>query len=155
MQQLFGDLFKVRHRNAFRRQRQQTRTATGDQHQQQILRRQCFDPFQDLSSSLFTGRIRHWMSGFNYGDAIGQQSMAVTRDDQTIEGRSSRPRLFHGQCHRCCSLARADHQRASFWGRRQVCGQDVLRVCSRDSGGKASGQQFTGRFGFHISTVLR
>ena len=95
------------------------------------------------------------MSGFDDRDAVGQQSVLITRDDQAVEGRRGGPVLLDGKRHRCGGLAGTDDQRASFGRRGQVSGNDAQRVGSGQRRGKAALQQFARAFRIHGSTAFR
>ena len=70
MQQLPRDRFQVRHVDAFRRQRQQTGTSAGYQHQEQIVLKQRTRFREYFLRGVLARIIRHGMAGFDHADAF-------------------------------------------------------------------------------------
>lgn len=123
-------------------QRQQARSAAGDKHEQQVVLAERPRAAKDFVRRFLAARIRHRMPGFDHGDAIGEEAVLVTGDDQPVERRVGRPVLFDRERHGGGSLAGADDERATARRLRQMRRHDLQRVGGRERGAKAREQQF-------------
>ena len=129
----------LRQRKARCRQGQQGRAATRNQAEHEIVRPRRMRQRENALRRRKARRVRHGMGGLHHLDMRGVRSMAVACHDKPFQ-RPAPMRLDSGR-HARRRLARAQHDRASLGGLRQMRGQAERRVRGRDGGGKHLAKQ--------------
>ena len=105
------ELLLVGQRDALPGQGQQSRAATGNQHQHQVVGSQPLHHGEDARRGILSRRVRHRMRRLDHLDAFAGHAMAVARHHQA--GQLARPVFLHRPRHRRGRLAGADHQGAA------------------------------------------
>src|SRR6266704_3022445 len=116
---------------------EQRRAPTGDQREQQIVRRKLLYPLQDFFRCGLASLVGNRVSGFDHLDAACRKPVPVAGDDQPLQRRVPGPMLFDRERHRGGGLACADHERPARWRMGKVAWEDLERVGGGDGGLKA------------------
>ena len=67
---------------ALGRRAQQSRSAAGNERDDQVVLSETPDEFEDTASSCFASRVRHRVRGFDDFDALAGRAVAVAGDDE-------------------------------------------------------------------------
>ena len=119
-------------RQSFCGQRQQRRTAAGNQAQDQIILAQASYALEHLLRGMHSCRVRHGMCGFDDIDVLAGHGIAIARHHQAAE--RTRPILFYGARHGRRGLAGADDDESAARRGGKVR-RDAYRRLSRGNGG--------------------
>ena len=131
------------------RQGQQGRAAARDQTQHQVISGQSLGEVQHALGRGQAGSVRHRVGCLHHLDALRQalrsrRYMVVARHNQPAQRRRSRPQRLQGLRHGAAGLARAQHQSAATWRRRQKRRHAVQRQRALDCSAVQVGQEFAG-----------
>ena len=141
-QQRLVDRLLVRQRNAFGRQRQQRRAATGEQEDHPVAFLEVADQLQYAAGDALAGIVRHRVCGFHHFDTPAVGVVFVAGHHQS--GQLALPDLFDGFGHGRGRLAGADDDGAAAAVFGQMVGQHMARMGGFDGAVEQLAQQGLG-----------